>query len=265
MELTIQRIDGTLYNLADYGMQTLDFQVDAPVPRIQSEEIDGRDGLIVTDATYEGRSMRASFYVRVEEGGEFALRRNEIYRMFASREAFYVIDSREPNKRWLVRSNGFSIDQLASNKGRFNIEFTSPSVYAESMLTTLDPSVAAAQFTNYGSRLVAYTHTTSTFEIFNDSDIAIDPRVNSLRITFKGDSADVLIRNITTGDEWQYNGVTTQADTVVLEGIRALKNGASIFRDTNRRLITLAPGWNDFEVLGASDFEISFDFRYYTI
>src|SRR5699024_1306520 len=74
-----------------------------------------------------------------------------------------------------------------------------------------------------------------------------------LKITYKGNSENLRIRNLTTGDEWAYNGTTNTSDVIVLEGIRSTKNGLSIFRQTNKRLLTLAPGWNEFEIVGAPD------------
>jgi phage-related protein len=262
MELVIQRLNGAFYNLADYGVTTLDFQIDAPTPKVFAEEIEGRDGFVDLGATYEGRSMRASFFVRIEDGAEFALRRNEIFRMFASKEAYYVTDSREPGKRWLVRSNGFAIDQLVANKGRFSVDFTSPCAYAESTQTTAELILAQIS----GAKVQRYTHTTAAFDILNDGDAMVNPRENSLVINFVGASTNLTIKNATTGDEWQYTGTTTASDSVILDGIRATNNGLSIFRNTNRKLITLAPGWNEFEIIGATGaFEITFDFRFYTL
>jgi phage-related protein len=266
MELTIQRLNGDIYNLIDYGIQTLDFQIDAPSPRILTETIEGRDGNIDLGATYDARQIKASFFMSVPEEYDFSSLRNEVFRIFASNETFYVIDSREPDRRWLVRSNGFSIEQLRDTRGRFNIDFTSQLPYAESVLNTLDPNVTAAQVTSTGSVTVAYKQTVNQFDILNDGDIAVDPRIVPLTITYKGASTNLKIKNVTTGDEWQYTGTTSSGDSVVLDGIRATKNGLSIFRDTNHSLITLAPGWNTFELTGASGtIEISFDFRFYTI
>jgi len=85
-----------------------------------------------------------------------------------------------------------------------------------------------------------------------------------LKITFTGASSNLTITNQTTGDMWQYTGTTQAGDTITLDGVRSLKNGASIFGQTNRKLITLKSGWNDFAITGATGaFEISFDFRFY--
>jgi hypothetical protein len=93
VELTIQRLNGDIYNLIDYGIQTLDFQIDAPSPRILTETIEGRDGNIDLGATYDARQIKASFFMSVPEEYDFSSLRNEVFRIFASNETFYVIDS----------------------------------------------------------------------------------------------------------------------------------------------------------------------------
>jgi phage-related protein len=262
MELSIQRLNDVSYYLTDYGISTLDFQVDAPSPRPISEIIEGRDGVVDLGATYDARQMRGSFFMKTEEDVEFTALRNDIFRIFAGREQFYLIDSREPNRRWLVRTNGFSVEQIVATKGRFEVDFTAARPYAESIAKSIEIPTAIIT----GGRTVKYVHNTATFEIFNDSDVAINPRELPLVITFAGASTDLRIENITTGDAWAYTGTTSASDDVKLDGIRSTKNGLSIFRDTNRKLITLAPGWNDFTITGATaPFEITFDFRYYTI
>jgi Phage tail protein len=271
MNVIITRLDGKTYSLADYGIKTLDFAVEALTPRTITEEIEGRDGLIELGTTYDARKIRASFYFRAYDGPDFPLLRNEIFRMFASRESFYVTDDREPGKRWLVKSDGFSVEQLMANKGRFDAEFTALSPFAESIGTTLDPFTFDEELWQIGQCLTTeddmlYTHSTSSFRIFNAGDIAIDPRVLPLKITFTGASTNLKITNTTTGDMWQYTGTTQTGDTITLDGVRSLKNGASIFASTNRKLITIVPGWNNFTITGTSgSFTVSFDFRFYYI
>jgi hypothetical protein len=262
VELTIQRLNGASYSLSDYGIKTLDFQIDAPSPRVNSETIDGRDGFVDLGAVYDAREMRGSFFMSVLDGTDFVSLRNDVFRMFAGREQFYVIDSREPGRRWFVRSNGFSVEQLVATKGTFEVDFISASPYAESVATSIEmPAVTVT-----GGRTVKYAHNTTTFEVLNDSDVAIDPRERPLVITFKGASTNLKIENTTTGDVWTYTGTTTASDEVKLDGIRSTKNGLSIFRDTNYKLISIDTDWNDFMVTGASgSFTISIDFRFYTL
>ncbi|QHA38506.1 hypothetical protein D5E69_14185 [Rossellomorea marisflavi] len=73
------------------------------------------------------------------------------------------------------------------------------------------------------------------------------------------------MRNVTTSDVWRYTGTTGSADRLAIAGTRSLKNDVvNVFRDTNRKLIRLAPGWNDIRLTGASgSYSVEFDFRFY--
>lgn len=243
--MIIEKLDGTIIDTEQYGIKLLTHSISSPSVSVVTEEIEGRDGYIEIDTTYDGRKIRASFFMRAVDRQDFPLLRNEVFRIFSTKELFYF---HEPNqkRRWLVRSNGFEIEKYLPRIGTFEIEFSLPSPFGESIKPT------------------SYSFTTPTFRVFNAGDIDIDPRVLPLVITFAGSSANLTITNTTTGDTWAYNGTTQAGDTVTLDGVRSLKNGTSIFGQTNRKLITLKSGWNDFTVTGATEpFEISFNFRFY--
>ena len=220
----------------------------SPSLRHVTEEIEGRDGVVDIETTEGAREITCLFKMRAADMADFPLLRNEIFRIFRSKESFYLIDRREPGKRWEVKcQDAYDIEQKYLY-GDFTVTFVCYKGYAESV----DPA--------------SYTFTTTAFRVFNAGDIDIDPRVLPLKITFTGASSNLTITNQTTGDTWQYTGTTTANDTITLDGIRALKNSLSIFGNTNRKLITIAPGWNDFIITGASgSFTISFDFRFYYI
>ena len=101
------------------------------------------------------------------------------------------------------------------------------------------------------------------FRIYNAGVVDVNPRESYLKIEFRGVSDGLTINNLTTGDTYKYLDTTTLADSLVIDGIRSLKNGNSVFARTNKKLITLVPGWNEFEVSGASGFfRLTFDFRF---
>lgn len=243
--MIIEKLDGTIIETEQYGIKLLTHSISSPSVRVVTEEIDGRDGYVEVDTTYDGRKIRASFFMHAVDRQDFPLLRNEVFRIFSTKELFYF---HEPNqkRRWLVRSNGFEIEKYPPRVGLFEIEFSSPSPFGESIKPT------------------SYTFTVPTFRVFNAGDIAIDPRERPLKITFTGASSNLTITNNTTGDSWQYTGTTQAGDTITLDGVRSLKNGTSVFGQTNRKLITLKSGWNDFVITGATGaFEISFDFHFY--
>lgn len=269
-DLTIQRLDGVTYLLSDYDVRTLDFVVDSPEPRTDSETIEGADGFEDLGTTYEGRTMRGEFLMQAADAEDYPLLRNEVFRIFASKQAFYLTDSREPGKRWLVKVAGkFSHEQVRVF-GRFEVEFQSDSAYSESVNTTTTPFTLEDYPWQIGQGLIEaddldYVHSTTTFSIYNAGDVEVNPRRVPLVITYTGASTNLQIKNLTTLDTWTYTGTTTASDNLSINRTRSLKNGVvSVFANTNRKLITLAPGWNDFELVGASGaFEISMDFRFY--
>ena len=272
MDLIIERLNGDVFNTADFGIKFKTFNVGPPIASHQSDTVRGRDGSIDQGSQYEDRTIEAEADFFSVDYWDYPLKRNEIFKLFQSKEAFYITDSREPAKRWLVKVDDFETEQINDWKGNLEIEFiTANQPFAESMGTSLNPRRFDEETWQIGQGLLDevqdtdYIHSTRNFRIYNSSDILIDPRVHDIKITFKGASDGLSITNTTTGDVFIHNGQTNANDIITLEGIRMLKNGESIFRDTNHRLITLEPGYNDFVINGATEgeFEIIFEFRFY--
>lgn len=251
--LIVERLNGERYELSEenIGLRLTDFTIDSPIVRTETESIPGFDGHIDLGTTYEGRTMRASFFVFSKDRLDYPAIRNNIFRIFNSKEFFYLIDDREPDKRWLVKyDSSYSINQLIATAGEFEIEFKSNSAYCESVGTTLDE--------------INYIHKSKEFMIYNAGDITVDPVKRELVIMYKGSSNKLKINNLSNGNRWTYSGNTTSNDTIRLDGVKSFKNSLSITRDTNFNVIELIPGWNEIKLEGTSgDFEIKFDFRYY--
>jgi hypothetical protein len=262
MYLTIIK-NGQFIDHRESGVECLSFERDSVAPLNLYEQLEGKHGMIPLGTTFGGRSLRASFFVKNVDHDSYQLQKNDIFRLFAVESEMLIIDSREPTKQWRLKvANTFGIENLNFRAGRFTVEFLSSTPFAESVDSTTSMNIAQIS----GNKTQKYKHTTSTFEILNDGDETINPRHYPLIVSFKGASTNLQIKNLTTGETWAYTGTTTASDTINLDGIRSTKNGLSIFRNTNRQLITLTPGWNAFQLVGASgSFEISFDFRFYTL
>lgn len=256
------------YNLQDLGIIINSYIITSPNPIHEREKIDDRDGFIDLGTTYDGRVITVKLTILPVDRHDFALLRNKVFRILDSRESFYLVHEEE-GKRWTVKYNSpFSFSRV-ENIGETTIELISSSAYAESVGTTLDELTFESEKWQVGQGLISddlsYIHSTPTFSIYNAGDIMVDPRQYNLKITLKGISTGLQIINHTTGDTYAYNGVLNEGDTLVLDGVRTLKNGDSDFKNTNKKLLTIAPGWNEFEVTGVTDFEIKFDFRFYYI
>lgn len=253
MHTIIERNNQT-YNLDELNIFTRDFIVSSPEYRTVTETIEGADGEIDLGTTIAPRKITVVFYFKADDLNRFPAERDEVFLLFESTEPFYIIDSRSPFEKWLVKvESPFEIEQVLKY-GLFEVTFIAHSGKAESIGTTL----MARTFEHLQDLPVTHTDYKDIyavkFKIYNAGDV-IDPRnVNHmLKITYKGNSENLRIKNLTTDDEWAYNGISNLEDEIVLEGIRSTKNGLSIFRQTNKRLITLEHGWNEFEIHGAPD------------
>jgi hypothetical protein len=266
----IMRLNGTIYNLAELGVIVNSFIVESPSPIHYRERIEGRSGYVDLGTEYDGRKIQAKLTMLSTDNSDFPLLRDELFRAFDSRESFYLLPSETPGKRILVKYDSpYSLSRTGS-LGEFEIAFSSESAYFESIGSTLDPFTFDSQIWQTGQGLTLdetmYTHSIASFQIYNAADgVTIDPRKLPLLITYKGASTNLQIKNITTGDTWALTGSTITSDTLTLDGVRSFKNGVSVFGSTNRKLITLAPGYNNFQVVGAIGFTISFSFRFYTL
>jgi phage-related protein len=261
--------DGTTYDMADdFSVLVRSFRISSPAHHARPSrltDVTVRFGLGKDFGPREITAVCSFFAVDYEDS---LLLRDEIIRVIYGREPYYIVPEATPGKRWLVEASDSITPELIGMYGEFTLSFISDSTYAESIGTTLDPLTFDSELWQIGEGLTvddkSYTQSTTAFSIYNAGDITVDPREFPLVITFKGASTNLSIANTTTGETWSYTGTTTASDSLKLDGVRMLKNGVvSVFANSNRKLITLAPGWNNFTITGASGaFTISFDFRF---
>lgn len=262
---------GVTYDMADdFSVLVRSFTISSPRPEIQTEKIENAHGVVRLGKTWGQRSLKAVCSFFAVDAQDTALLRNEIFRLLMSEDEFYIVVDAEPGKRWLVEVASEWDPSKVGSYGEFTIDFVSHSAFSESINKTTEPFTFEDYPWQIGQGLIeaddlVYTHSTATFSIYNAGDVKVDPRRVPLTIKYTGASTNLQIKNLTTLDTWTYTGTTTEAETLEINGTRSLKNGVvNVFADTNRKLITLAPGWNNFELVGASGtFETSFDFRFY--
>lgn len=252
----IQYKDGSIIDLHDENLWVSSFRILSPEASHITDTIEGRHGSIYFGTELRERKITANFQIEADNYTDFDSLRDEMFQIFNSMEKFYIIRDLQPTKRMEVSVEGsFDIDYVTLEDGEFSVDFVIHSVYLESNQTTLE------------SNPTGYTYTTTTFTIDNKGHIPIDPRFMPLLITYTGASLNPFtIKNVTTGDTWIHNGTSLTNDIIRLDKVRSTKNSLSILGSTNRKLITLAKGLNQFQLSGTSGaFEISFDFRYYYI
>jgi len=238
---------GEEINLVSLGLVGLKLEVPSPSYRKITEVLDGRPGAVVIENILDSRQLVASFMVTADNYDDSLKSRNRLYGLIGNGQTFYVAEARQPTKRWKVYADGWVPERINVRTSIFDVPLFAESGTSESI------------------SIIEKTYAASTFSFKNEGNISIDPNVHSeMEIEFSGASTNLKIKNLTNSDEWSWTGVTVDGDTVLLKGVRSLKNGASIFGQTNKKLITMDPGWNEFQLFGVSEtFVIKIKTRFY--
>ena len=269
----IQHIDGELIDLDALGIRTRDFIVSAPTPEHTTEKVVGSKGLIDMGSTLGAREITVQFKMTSADSTDFGMLRDEVFNLLRSDRVFYLIEKRNAGKRWLVKvSDAYQMTQRHVY-GDFDVVFTANSGVAESIGTTRDSMEwdSDAWQWNIGIEFdenLQYEHNSNNFTVHNLGTETINPRdvgTQCLIEIVASTNNHIEIENTTTGDIFRYDGNLTNSDTLRLDGIRATKNSLSVYRNTNKNVITLKPGANTFEVRGATVERILFDLRFYFV
>ena len=265
--MIIELLNGERFDISDYGLTRLFHHIPTPEVKHTSSQIGGI-GDTITDTTIGQRTISVDLLFQVMDIYDYYLLRDEIHALFVREEAFYIIFKREPYKRWLVKlADGFKITPNPK-AGLLTIEFKTVKRFGESIGTTADSKEWDADKWGWNNTInwdadLRYTFNSSNFTVKNLGTATIDPRDNELEIVVRASAASYLrIVNVTTGDEYRYNGPLSSSDILKLKGVRSFKNNVSAFGNTNRKLLTLAPGDNQFVVEGGIVQDIAFNFRF---
>lgn len=272
----IKRHDGTTYDLLDYGIRTRDLLISSGTPEHNFDKVEGAKGLIDKGTTYGPKNITALFRAQSHDIKDFSLLRDEIFHLLRTEESFYLYEKRQQGKRYLVKvADPFQIPQR-NVFGNFEINFIGFTGLAESAGTTQDIHNrginADDELWGFGLGLIAdddslkYTHTGTKFKIFNAGNEPIHPFEQDLKITITdvvGSSSHLELRNITNGTIFRVKEAVSNNQRIVIDGADIKSNGLAFLRNTNRKYIELEPGWNEFEIRGASRATVAFDFRFY--
>ena len=115
-----------------------------------------------------------------------------------------------------------------------------------------------------GEEHTGFIPAASRFSVFNAGNVTVEPESMKITFNFTGvyTTGGFTIRNLTTGEEVilnrSSNGSHFKMDGMLFS-LGAINN---VFRDTNRRFISLAPGDNQFEIVGGTFSQCWFDFKY---
>ena len=238
------------------------------------DTVDGRPGVVDYGFNYTDRPVSLFLRIKAADKIDFRLLRNEVFATFDVGSAFYVAESDVPSRVLkVVVDESYIPDRLTEEYADFDINCrTLESVFWETKYTTLELHdtgyTATAQ--KYGivdkidSEKVKYRFTSKNFSVYNAGNVTIQPENMLLHINVDAvqSSNNFTIRNKTTGEEVILKRESNGSNFRVRGMVISLGGITNIFRDTNRRFISLVPGDNDFEVLNGTFSEIRFVFKF---
>ena len=266
--LKIYKLNGAEVPLSAYGLLGLELIVEAPSYNLTKEFAEGRNGQIHLGKTLNPRNLIARFKVDAHDFSDSLLLRDELFVIFNGFEKFYISEAKQPGKRWLVEcAEPWTPERFNARTSTISLPLVCDEGTAESVATTLNLRQWDDDVWQWGQGLTwddySYTHTSQNFIIYNAGNVAIDPRFMDLKITIKAVGAQYIqLTNLRTNEIYRCNTALSTNDTLVIDGIRTTRNGLSVTRDTNFKLLSLLPGENSFQVTGATIQSISFDFRF---
>src|SRR5699024_7328471 len=115
-----------------------------------------------------------------------------------------------------------------------------------------------------GDQATPFDVPSTKFSVYNAGNVTIEPESMMLDIFVSTVHSDnnFTIRNKTTGEEIILKRASNGSHFVIRGMVISFGSFTNIFRDTNQRFISLAPGDNEFEILNGTFREIRFEFKY---
>lgn len=257
-------------NLSKYKLKGLSFRPSSLSPEHTTDKVPGRPGVVRNGVDLGARKCEVDFLLEGRNFNLHSLYRSKLFDLFDPTRPVYVVQEEQLGKRWLVVvSSEWTPERINPSVSKFTVPFETYDLpYAESLNNSTIPQRFDRPWWQAGMGLLAentpYIFNTSSFRVHNPGNVVVNPFYCEMEIIIQA-SCDSYIEliNETTGDKWRYDGALTTNDTVRL-GFKAKKNNLSIYRSTNREVITLNPGWNNFKVNGTSSIQnIEFAFRFY--
>ena len=235
----------------------------------QYQDTTGTDGSPFVGQTFAKRTFSEKFWLSFGGYEDLVLAKHELYRLFGSRKLVRVRTDTSPGKVYFGIPTPFDIAPISagSNNANFSIPFDVPNGYRYSLYRSdaLPITTGGWQFgMNLPDQLPSYHFTSTSFEVYNASDIAIDPyyQRHDLRVTCKFNGNSLKLTNTTNGSVWTYSKSSDGSHTITLDGVDTYLDGNLANVNTDYGTISLDPGWNSFTATGASSVDVTFSFPF---
>lgn len=259
------------FSLADKlpSIQFLEMMGGTPQLTPAYSSVQGSDGQLLQTVAYNSSTVTVSLLIKANSRAEFNLAKTALQSELYDRKPLRIRSSADPGKAMWVLANPTDIAPLAnSDDSTVNFVFTVISGMKVTPFNSDDLNANQDKL-SFGmnidvDNLPAYQFNTDRFNVFNPSDIIVDPyrQHHNLAIVIKGVGQNITVTNNTNGTAFTANTTLTNGDTLVLNGVTLEKNGVAGQVDTDFGHLVLEKGNNDISVTGLSSVNITFSFPF---
>ncbi|WP_239733003.1 phage tail domain-containing protein [Mammaliicoccus sp. E-M26] len=249
------------------GLMYLDFKEEDVESRINLQEISGVDGGLLSPISFAPFNLILRFVYSGVDVADYHLLKKQLRSMLYSRTPFYIVHSDMPGMKYAVVTDSTAVEDLYGRNGEFEITFTVYKGYSESLYETNQYNKTSDKW-QFGNGLlvnddIKYKHNTTSFKIFNGSSDTIAPFPHRHKLIIKlnvNAPKGFKLINRTTGDVFEYKKAITKSKQIIINGIYPTIDGKRVGIDTNHEWLTLAPGYNDIEIIGTDITEPTAEF-----
>ncbi|MBC1470781.1 phage tail family protein [Listeria seeligeri] len=262
-------IDGQKFSLCKKfpGVFLQEVGRQGPQMNLVSSEVSGVDGSIPGTVSFSPFVFSVQCNLQALDISDYHLAVKEIYEFLFQRESYYIWSNQMPGIRYEVYPKPFDFSRETEKVALITLEFVVFKGYAESRGTTLDPLTFETNKWQIGMNIQnaednTYVFMENKFRVYNASSEMINPlRRHDLDIALTA-VGNLRMTNLTTGDTFQYNKALKKSDVLLISGVYPYVNDERCGRETNHGIITLAKGWNEFEINGVTNVNIAFNFPF---
>lgn len=260
------------------GVTPLDIFIYSINKKRIKDVIEGVHGYVDKGFTHETRNIELIFRLESNDTRDYRLLRDEIFAYYNQDNFIYVSEEYQKGKRYkVIQVESFIPERINRKVASVGLQLEMVDLpFGESIGTTQDIQLnginADSELWGFGMGLITedealkYTHTGTSFRIYNAGNVPIHPFMQELKISIsnvEGSTSFLELKNNSNGTLFRVNEGVTNGQTIVLDGPNITSNGLQYLRKTNKQFIELAPGWNEFTIKGATKVTVAMDFRFY--
>lgn len=245
------------------GIEAMGITKIAPQLTPQVHQIVGSDGEFDYGSFYAPTTMKAKFYLAGSDVYDYKLLVSALNRALYSRNLIRVHDEVEPSIVYYVHVKPFAITPINFSNGVAEVEFINPSGFRQSIVNSDQISGYNQVGMNLPDKPITYQFTTNSFQVYNPSDVTIDPYMNNhqFKMTLRCNGTPT-ITNQTTNTEIAITSQISTDHTYVLNGVDSYLDSNAYGINTDLGYLTLAKGWNDINITGATNISVIFSFPF---